>query len=417
MTIALVFGVRLSFGIFFEALTRAGPNGAEFDWTRADTAGAFSVTMIVFASTSTLFGWMLDRWGARRVYVLGIFFVSSGLVMTSRMTSLLEFYLYFGVWTAIGITILGLSIQAATLSRWFARTGRRGLAIGLAFSGTGIGIVVLAPIVERVITAYGWRNAYLLLAALVLCSTLPFVLLFLRDDPAHMGLTPDGMASPKVAHGDRVATRPTNPESHIPNPISDLSWSFSMAARTPIFWLIMLSGACSLFSLRMVSVHQVAHFVDKGIPRLTAATVLGGAGMVTAITFIAFGALSDRIGRPNVFYMGAVAQVAALLLLMSLWPSAPLRFLYMYALLWGIGEGSRSSLLTAIASDTFPGPSQGIIVGTLGGFFGVGAASGSWVAGRIFDLSGSYVLAFQIALVSTLVATVSIWLVARRASS
>lgn len=402
VVISAIFTVRLSFGIFFEALTRAGDGGAaEFDWTRADTAGVFSVTMIVFALGSTLVGWLLDRWGGRRVMALGILVGASGLWMTSTMTSLREFTLYYGVWTGLGIVILGLSVHASVISRWFAQAGRRGLAIGLAFAGTGIGILVLAPVLERVVSIWGWRVAYRAEAVLLLCA-LPIVLWLLRDDPAAVGLQADGAnisAVSQRAASDGVSTQQL--------------WTLGEAVRTPLFWLIMISGMFSLFTVRMVSVHQVSYLVDIGFDRLTAATVLGGTGLITAAAFIVFGRLSDRIGRARTFYIGSVAQSCALLLLMGLTPQLPW-LLYIYALLWGIGEGGRSGLLTAIAGDNFPGPSQGTVIGAAGTFFGIGAAMGSWLAGWIFDRSGSYMVAFVIALSATVLATVAIALTQRQ---
>ena len=185
-----------------------------------------------------------------------------------------------------------------------------------------------------------------------------------------------------------------------------------------MFWLLMISGACSLFTLRMITVHQIAHFVDRGIPRLTAATVLGSTGIVTAGAFIGFGLLSDRIGRGASFAIGAIAQLTALYLLITLNAATTSSEMYTYALLWGIGEGSRSGLLTATASDIFPGNALGAIVGTLGGFFGAGSALGSWLAGWLFDSSGSYAPAFQMAFMATLVATACMggiqWQQARR---
>lgn len=403
VVISVVFTVRLSFGIFFEALTRGGANGPAFDWTRADTAGVFSVTMIVFALTSTLVGWLLDRWGGRRIMTLGILVVASGLVMTSRMKSLWEFMLYYGIWTGFGITILGLSVHASVISRWFARAGRRGLAIGMAFSGTGIGILLLAPLLEQLVTHYGWRMAYLVEAGILICA-LPVVLWLLRDDPHMVDLRPDGVdLMPGTT--PTVTTQPAG--------IPPVRWTFREAARTPIFWLIMLSGMFGLFTIRMVSVHQVSYMVDIGFERSTAATVLGGTGLITALAFIVFGQLSDRIGRAKTFYIGSVAQAFALLLLISLRSDMP-QLLYLYALLWGIGEGGRSGLLTAIAGDTFPGPSQGTIIGALGTFFGIGAAIGSWLAGRIFDQSGSYLIAFGIAFTATVLATIGIGLTQRQ---
>ena len=414
VVIGLAFGVRLSFGIFFEALTRSGD---EFTWSRADTAGVFSAAMMVFALTSTFFGWMLDRMGPRPVFVLGILVMVSGLAFTSRMTNLLQFTLFYGVWTGLGITILGLAVQAATISRWFDRAGRRGLAIGIAFSGTGVGILILAPLLERSIAFWGWRQAYLLLAALLFFVALPLVWLFMRNEPSEIGLVADGQALGPSSI-EAIKNRPTRGREcqgrEYQGKRSEQTWTFAVALRTTRFWLLMLCGACSLFSLRMVTVHQVAHLVDHGVARLTAATVIGGAGLITALSFIVFGQLSDRIGRARTFAIGSVAQLAALALLMNINFGVTNWFLYTYALLWGIGEGSRSGLLTAVANDTFPGPSQGAIVGALGAFFGVGSALGSWYAGWVYDQYANYLLALRVAAAATVIATAAVVLVQGR---
>lgn len=407
--ISLIFGVRLSFGIFFDFLTRATPDAPSlFAWSRADAAGVFSVTMLVFALFSAPSGWLLDRAGSRLTFALGLLVMASGLVMTSRMQNLAQFYLYYGVWTGIGVTIVGLSIYAAAISLWFSRQGRRGLAIGLAYSGTGIGILFLAPLLERYIVTFGWRSAYLFLAGLIFFVALPLTLLFIRDNPYQLGLRPQG--EPADSPG------PASPQLTRRPPLTAEAWTFGRALRTPVFYLVLLCGALSLFTVRMVSVHQVAHFVDHGISRLTAATVFGSAGILTAISFILFGSLSDRIGRYSAFYIGAVAQVIALTLLIFLRQNAPLPFLYIYAAFWGVGEGSRSGMITTIASDAFPGPAIGVIVGTLGSFFGVGAAIGSWLAGWVFDVTGSYGPAFATALAASLLATLAVYLISRMTS-
>ena len=398
--IGLAFGIRLTFGLFFDTLTRGG----DFSWGRANTAGVFSTTMIVFALGSAPCGWMLDRWGTRRLFAAGVLVMASGLASTSRMTSLFQFYLFYGVVTGLGITMLGLSMQAATISRWFDRTGRRGLAIGIAFSGTGFGILILAPILEQIISQLDWRTAYIFLAALLITVALPLVFFLLRNRPGDINLIADGRDTRRATPAPQTSVRPST--DHPPTVQITDSWTIHRALRTARFWLLMISGAASLFTLRMITVHQVAHFVDLGIPRLTAATILGSTGMVTAGAFIVFGLLSDRIGRGASFAIGAIAQLTALYLLITLGRDATSTQMYTYALLWGIGEGSRSGLLTATAGDIFPGNALGTIVGTLGGFFGAGAATGSWLAGWLFDSLGNYTLAFQIAFFATIMATV-----------
>jgi MFS family permease len=216
-------------------------------------------------------------------------------------------------------------------------------------------------------------------------------LLLLRDSPVDLGLRAQGLPANSVL---QVSAHQAS-EKH---------WSFAEALRAPAFWLLMAAGLCSLYTLRLVTVHQVAHFVDRGVSRATAATVFGSSGLITAASYIGFGLLSDRIGRERAFYLGAVAQAVALAMLLGLSGDSPPVYLYTYALLWGVGEGSRSGLLTSIVSDRFAGSQLGTIVGTLGAFFGLGAAVGSWAGGLIFDGVGSYTPAFLSALVATSVA-------------
>lgn len=395
LALCVNFAVRLSFGIFFEALTR----GDEFGWTRADTAGVFSLSVLVQAMTSAGVGLLLDRLGARLVYTAGLLIIAGGLLLTSRIGGLFDFYLTFGLITGLGSSILGLSVHGTIVSRWFGRAGRRGLAIGMAYAGTGIGILVLAPPIERVIAGSGWRSAYLLLAASALVL-IPLVLLLLRDSPTRMGLHPDGEPLPGADQPVPLST--TAARAHA-------GWTLGMALRAPTFWLLMVAGVCSLFTLRMVTVHQVAHFVDVGIARAEAAAIFGGAGLITALSYTGFGLLSDRLGRERSFYLGGLTQLIALAMLIGLQPGATPAYLYGYALVWGIGEGSRSGLLTALASDRFAGPGLGAIIGTLGGFFGLGAALGSWAGGLIYDGAQSYLPAFGLAFGATIVALMGVW--------
>lgn len=387
----VVFGIRLSFAVFFVELVET------FGWPRANTSLIFSTTMVTFALTSTLAGISLDRLGVRITFGAGTLILSFGLFLSSRIEAFWQLVVAYGVIAGLGITILGLALQASLIAKWFRK--RRGMAIGIAFAGTGIGTLLITPGVEWVMRVADWRTAYLALAGLA-AAGFPAVVLLLRSRPEDMGLHIDGEAPAENA-------RDPDEDLAIP-PTAD--WTFRAASRTASFWLVMLAGFTAIGPIRMLTVHQMAILTDAGIPRLTAAGFIGSAGLVTAAVFIVAGALSDRFGRRATYLLGSVCLVGAMLLLDTFSVPGQTAWLPLYVALVGIGEGSRSSLVTAVAADLFPGRALGAINGTTGAMFGLGAAILPWLAGYLFDLQGSYSNAFWIAITWIAVSTGALWL-------
>ncbi len=387
-TLVATFGTRLSFTVFFVALIE------EFGWSRASTSLIFSVSMAVFALTSIFAGMALDRWGVRPVFGVGAGAMAVGLLLSSRIQSLAQLVFAYGVVVGIGISILGLGLQASLVSRWFKR--RRGTAIGLTFAGTGLGTLILTPGVEYVISTAGWRNAYLVLAGLAL-ALVPVILLFLRSEPSELGQHPDGDSTPWTDTKD------------VERPQHD-NWIISQAIRTPGFWLLIVASLTAIGPLRMLTVHQLAVATAAGFDRLYAASMIGFSGAVTAASFILFGALSDRIGRRVAYVIGSACLLAAVVALSAMETGARPGLLLLYAILLGLGEGSRSSLVTAVASDLFPGKALGTISGAVGSAFGAGAAVMPWLAGRIFDIYGNYTIAFLTAGITITISAITLWI-------
>ena len=370
ITIAVAFGVRLSFTVFFVALID------EFGWPRGDTAFIFSVSMVVFALTSTSAGMALDRWGVRRTFALGGLVLAGGLFLSSQIESFWQLVLAYGVIASLGITILGLGPQAALIARWFRR--QRGLAIGIAFSGTGIGTLLLTPGVEALIGAQGWRTAYLALAGLCL-AIVPLNYFLLRFNRPDLQVRPVECA--------QATARPP-----------ELNWRLRAVVRSPAFWMLLLVSIGAIGPVRMLTVHQLAVIEDAGYARSFAARAIGLSGAVTALAFILWGALSDRIDRRFVYILGSFSLLFAIAILDRLpGPISGPHWVGAYAVLLGIGEGSRASLVTSIASDLFPGDALGAVNGAMGAAFGLGAAVFPWLAGLLFDRQGTYSAVFAAA--------------------
>ena len=388
LTLLVAFGVRLSFSVFFVVLLD------DLAWSRANTALIFSINMLVFAFFSTPAGMALDRWGVRRVFGVGAGLLGLGLLLSSRVQTLPQLIITYGIIVGLGITILGLGPQASVISRWFLR--RRGMAIGLAFAGTGVGAMVLIPVTAVLVSAIGWRGAYIALAILAL-AMIPAIVYFLRLSPARIGLYPDG----------------EKPSPHYPQE-TDAStpggWKMAEVVRSPAFWLVILASLGAIGPLRMLTVHQLAAIESAGVDRLFAATIIGLTGAIATLAFIFWGSLSDRIGRRVAYLLGSLCMLMAIIILGNLGGSSSTGWLFGYALMLGLGEGSRSLLVTAVASDLFPGNALGAVNGAVGSAFGAGAAIFPWLAGRIFDQSGSYTSAFQLAAVAIIISTVAFWL-------
>jgi len=387
LTLFVAFGVRLSFSVFFVALLD------EFGWSRAGTALIFSTSMVVFTLASTPSGMALDRWGVRRVFGAGAGLLGVGLLLSSRTQTLPSLALTYGVIAGLGLTILGLGPQASVVSRWFIR--RRGIAIGLTFSGTGLGALLLIPLSAFLIGKIGWQSTYIVLAVLAL-ALIPIIVAFLRLSPDLVGLHPDG-DKPDQSHQN-------------PSTAPAVGWTMAQVIRSPAFWFVIIASLVSIGPLRMLTVHQLAVIEDGGVDRMFAASIIGLTGAVTIFAFIFWGGLSDRIGRRWAYLLGSICLLAAIGLLANLPANGTTTWLILYALMLGLGEGSRSSLITAVASDLFPGDALGAVNGAVGSAFGAGAALFPWLAGRIYDQSASYTLAFQLAAVAILISTSALWL-------
>ena len=398
VTMGVAVNVRTAFSLLFPPILD------EFGWDRGVTAGAFSFGFVISAMVSPLFGWLLDRRGPRVVLEIGVVAVAAGQLLATVSNQAWQIYLTLGVLVGIGTSCLGFSGQSLYLPRWFER--RRGLAMSVAFSGVGVGSIVLLPVAQVLIAEYGWRAACWGLGGLMLVAIAPLNLL-VRARPSDLGLQPDGDAVP---HGAAVRQH-----ANIVDPAwAAVDWTLGRAVRTARFWWIALGYFGALHAWYAVQVHQTKYLLEIGFEPMTAAWALGWVSLVAVPGQIWLGHLSDRIGREWVWTIGCLGFVLCYvaLLLLRATPSLPL--LYLMVVAQGFLGYAVTSVFGAVSAEIFEGRHYGTIFGTLMMASIGGGALGPWLTGALYDATGSYAPGWWIALGASVVAIAAIWLAAPR---
>jgi MFS family permease len=392
VTMAIGVNARTSFSLFFPPIID------EFGWDQGVTAGAFSFGFVVSAAVSPLIGRAMDRFGPRTVMELGVALMAGGMLLAPLTTQPWHLYLTIGVLVGAGSVCLGYSGQSLFLPNWFSR--RRGLAMGLAFAGVGIGSVTLLPWVQHMIEQTGWRTACTAMGIMILVVLAPINLL-LRKRPQDLGLEPDGDAAPSAS---------AKPVSYVVDAVwANTDWTWSRAVRTARFWWIALGYFCVLYIWYAVQVHQTKYLLDIGFSPGLAVWALGAVSLLGIPGQIALGHLSDRIGREWIWTVSCAgfAICFAALVALKYFPVLPLVYLMVLAQ-GALGYGV-TSIIGAVVLEIFQGKYYGSIFGTIMIAALAGGAAGPWVTGVLHDFFGDYTLAFVIGIGVSALSAIAIW--------
>jgi MFS family permease len=396
VTMAIGVNARTAFSLFFPPIID------EFGWERGVTAGAFSFGFVVSAFVSPLIGRLMDRLGPRSVMELGVALMAGGFLLAPLTTQPWHLYLTIGVLVGAGSICLGYSGQSLFLPNWFIR--RRGLAIGFAFAGVGIGSVTLLPWVQWMIEQAGWRSACTAIGLLVLVVLAPINLL-LRKRPEDLGLRPDGDPATSNASAKPVS-------NIIDHDWAGVDWTLSRALRTARFWWLAIGYAGGLYIWYAVQVHQTKYLLDVGFSPNVAVWALGAVSLLGIPGQILLGHISDRVGREWIWSASCAgfAICFAALIALARYPSLPLVCL-MVVSQGALGYGL-TSIMGAVVVEIFQGKHYGSIFGTIMVAALAGGAAGPLVTGLLHDLWGNYTLAFLIAIGVSALSALAIWLAA-----
>ena len=387
VTFAVSAALMHSYAVFLVAFLE------EFRWSRAETSLAFSVSQLVGGASAPFVGALVDRLGPRRLVLLGGSILALGLLGSAYLHALWQLIVLYGIFMTIGANCLGLVVFVPMLSRRFVHN--RGMAISVVQSANGFARAVSAPVAQILISGIGWRSVYLAQGALMTVLVWPLAALFSRDDaPARVS-----SSSPSSS----VATnRPARRD-----------WTLAEAIATPHFWLLFTVYLCTGLGSFFVSLHQLAFAVDVGFDKLYAASVLGMGALLSVAGTIVTGTLSDHIGRELSAVLAYAVSIVGVICALFITGPDHAWLLWIHACFFGLTWGARGPAVTAKTADLFPGPNLGAILGVITVGTGIGSAVGAWGAGLIFDMSGSYRLAFVASIVSYLVGCAAFWALRR----
>jgi len=399
VTLGIAFGIWYSFSVFFLVIIK------EFGWSRAAASSIFSIFIISQSIMGLLTGFLQDRFGPRKTIPFGTLLLALALTLTSQAQQMWHFSLAYGVMAGSGISLLGFSYHSAFIPKWFER--KRGLAIGIAMSGIGFGMLFLVPLVEKLISLYGWRTTYLFLAGLVLFLVIPLNLIFSRRSPADLNLKPDGDGP----HHSRTQTRPAMVMEIVDRDWAGTKWTTKNAITTKRFWFLSTAFFFGSMVYQSTLLHSVSALVDAGLSRTAAAYYFGVLGIMGSLGKILFGHLSDRFNREGVNNLaGLVTALGIACLVAAGRIEGPLPLLF--ALLFGLGYGAAAPLFPSVSADIFLGSSFGFIFSVICISGGIGGALGSFLLGWVRDLLGSYSLAFSLILIAMFLSCLFVWLAA-----
>ena len=377
-------GLHGTFGVFFVAMLDA------FGWSRATTAGAISLAIIFEGACLPWVGGLIDRFGGRKTLMFGGLVLFVGLGFASTISSIWQFYFWIGIVSAAGIALIGMVPHVAIITREFPE--RRGTALGIAWAGGGLGIVLLVPVAQLMIDKWDWSMAYVGLAAITALLVIPPVQLFL---PASRSAKPAD-SSPANNSADKHAA-------------VESDWTVKRALTNSAFWLLFTARVLASMGNQVIVTHQIAHAIDVGYAKVFAASIFGLMGVISIGGRILFGYLADVMNRQMVFAWVQVISAFGIFALLAMRDASTPWLLYTYAICYGLGQGSRALVLSAISADIFHGKHFGAIFGYFTFSIGIGGAVGAWLGGFLFDITHSYALPFWVSLACLIVSVFIVW--------
>ena len=339
------------------------PLALELGTGRGNSSLIYGTFMIGFALGGVFMGRLADRMGIMIPALIGSLALPAGFYLAAHASSILEICLAFSLLCGFLGSSFSMAPLIADISHWFNR--RRGLAVGIAFSGSYVAGAIWPPILQRMFDAQGWRESFIDLALLTLIFMALLSLLLYPRPPTNEQLPTAGSANSNLTNS-------------------------AISAGT-LQSLICLAGFGCCVAMAMPQIHIVPYVMDLGHPAIRGAEMLGLMLGFGVISRVGSGWLSDRIGGLATLLLGSALQLAVLIAFLT---GNSLVFLYGISIAFGLSQGGIVPSYTIILRAFFPPKQAGWRISTSFLFTVAGMAFGGWIAGLLYDLTGSYTVSF-----------------------
>ncbi len=369
------------------------PIMVEFGWSAAAVAGAISFSRLEGGLEGPIVGYLIDRFGARKVLAFGVLLTGLGYMAMIYVDSIWMLYVVYGGILSIGYNTGFTHSLSSIITNWFIK--KRGRAMSIYALAAGIGGAIAVPLMSKSILLYGWRTTAIFCGLAFWIAGFPAAYIF-RNKPEDMGLLPDGETKAVTASGSD------------PPIVTEPEMTTMEALKSVTFRRLLLAESLRTFLLGSIVLHQIPHLINIGIEESTAAGILGLMIFVSIPGRLIFGFLGDYFERRKIVAVTMILQGIAVLILGY---ATSIIHVYIFVAIYGLTYGGCIPLLMAFRGDIFGRKNFAQMSGIMSPFRMIGNVIGPVLAGYIFDVTGSYRIAFTFFTVLAILSGISFYFV------
>jgi MFS family permease len=363
--------------IFFQAMF------SDLGWTRGDLALSMSVGAILTAILSPFVGIFVDKHGASWIMAVSAFATGGCLILLGYVHDLWQAFIIFSLLAAFRVGFVTIPVMTM-VSNWFSE--KKGSAMGITTAGQGLGGFILSLLSVYLISSLGWRMAWGAIGLLTWVIMIPPALLVAKQKPEVMGLLADGKGVP----------------------LKSDKWTLGSLLRMPAFWFVALLHLLYMFGHASIFQHGFSLFTDKGIPAMTAGTMIGVLGLFSLSGKVVLGYLSDRI---SVRYVMMIALALAATSILPLFWAESTWGAWLFIVFWGFWECGVIALQPILVATLFDRAIIGKMLGIFTMFSVLSQLMGPPFMGYIHDITGDYNLALSTFIVFYIVSLVLVFFI------